>query len=197
MVTSPAARHPHPIKDAAGKHVLPVPYFSQTGPHADHAPGDCGPACICSVVHYLTEYEPSVNQVARAGGIPKDAEWSSMQQLAKAARRYGVDVWFHRPIQKKRIVKEIKAGYPVVCLVKYDLLATDDDPNQADFNFAHFVLVVGFGHETVIYHDPYRIEGDEFGEFRETRWSVFLKALMSTSKTPGNAYDGHGMTFND
>jgi len=184
-----------PVQDLEGRTVLPVPYISQNGPGADHAPGDCGPACVAMVVHYLTDNDPTVNAVSLAGGVQKDARWSSLQQNAKAARFYGLKARNVRPLTPDAIVKEIKAGFPVMALVKYDLLSTAEDPNQSSFKGAHFVLLVGFSPKTVILHDPNRISGDEFGAFRELSWSVFNKAHGSTDKTPGNSYNNHGITF--
>jgi hypothetical protein len=201
-------------QDLDGSRVLPVPYIRQHGPGADHAPGDCGPACVAMAVHFLTDHEPSVNAVSLAGGVPEDAYWSSLQQNAQAARFYGLKARHVRPLTRERITKEIAAGFPVLALVKYDLLSTDDDPNQDAYAGAHFVLIVGYasppegqspdgplsggtegGRGTVILHDPNRLCGDEFGAFRELPWSVFNKAHGSTDKTPGNSYNYHGITF--
>jgi hypothetical protein len=185
-----------PIQDQDGRAVLPVPHISQWSPTANRAPGDCGPACIAMVVHYLTDERPTVNEVSVECDVPKGAKWASLSQLARGARNYGLKVYHVRPLTNKRICDEIDAGRPVVALVKYDLLSTIASPNQdKNFKGAHFVLCVGYGHGTVIFHDPDRLSGDEFGEFRETPWRVWDKAAGSTSKTPGNAHNYHGLTF--
>ena len=75
--------NPGPVTHPDGRHVLPVPYFNQWGPDADYAPGDCGTACVCSAVHFLTDKSPTVNDVSQAGGIQKGARWASITQLAK------------------------------------------------------------------------------------------------------------------
>ena len=190
-----ADRRPQPIQDLEGRHVLPVPYISQNGPGANHAPGDCGPACVAMAIHFLTDHEPTVNQVSLAGGIVKGARWSTMEQNTKAARHYDLQPKHVRPLTIDQIEKEIKAGFPILALVKYDLLATDEDPNQSSFNGAHFVLIVGFSPRTIIIHDPNRLTGEKFGEFREIDRPVFAKAHGSTAKTSGNSRNFHGVTF--
>lgn len=184
-----------PILEDAGYTILPVPYFSQWAHDAGYAKGDCGPACVAGAVHFLTDHTPSVDDCSKAAGLAPEAKWASLAQIAKAGRKYGLKVRHTRPLQRDRIEKEIKAGFPVVALVKYDLLSSQDDPNQDGYNGAHFVLLIGFSEETVVMHDSDRLFGDTFGACREKPWGVFIKALMSTSKTPGNAYDGHGITF--
>ena len=180
-----------------GTHILPVPYVSQWSPTATHAPGDCGPACITMAIEYLTDNCPTVDAVSVAGDVPKGAQWSSLTQLARAARRYGLKAKHVRPLTRDQIVTEIDAGFPVLALLKYDLLSTVDDPNQdGKYTSAHFVLIVGHSPKTAIFHDPNRLSGEAFGQFREKPWDVFLTAMGSTSKTPGNMYDNHGMTFN-
>ena len=182
---------------APGTHVLPVPYISQWSPTAQHAPGDCGPTCVTMVIEYLTHNAPTVDAVSIAGDVPKGAHWSSLTQLARAAQRYGLKAQHVRPLTRERIIKEIDAGFPALALVKYDLLATPDDPNQdAKYTSAHFVLIVGYSPTAVIFHDPNQLSGEKFGPFREKPWDVFLNAMGHTSKTPGNQFDNHGMTFN-
>ena len=181
---------------ATNRNTLSVPYLSQWSPTAAHAPGDCGPACIAMVIHYLTDQAPTVDDVSIAGDVPKGAPWSALSQLARAARRYDLRAQHVRPLTRARIETEIAAGFPTLALVKYDLLSTGDDPNQdAKYTSAHFVLIVGYTPDTVLFHDSNRLSGDEFGEFREKPWDVFLNAMGSTSQTPGNALNDHGMTF--
>lgn len=184
--------------------ILDVPYFSQWGEDADYVKtGDCGPAAITGAIHYLTSYTPTVDEVAKAAGMGRDDKWSNFGQLIKACAAFGLTARHVRPLTSERIIDEIQRGRPVLALVKYDVLATPADPNQDDFAGAHFVLIVGVQlgpgpqqpHGFVVYHDPDRLRGDRFGEFRVTPWDRFILALGSTSQTPGNSYDDHGMVF--
>jgi hypothetical protein len=146
-------------------------------------------------VHFLTAHSPTVDEVSAKTGVERGAEWSSLAQLAKGARRYGLKVRHVRPLRRGEIVKQIKAGFPVLALVKYDLLSTDEDPNQDNFRGAHFVLVIGASDHTVIFHDSDRLSGEKFGEFREKPWPVFETAHGSTAQTEGNSFNYHGMVF--
>lgn len=176
---------PNPIQDKQGAVILPVKYISQHGPGARHAPGDCGPACVAMAIHYLTDEQPTVDEVARSGNVPYDATWSSLKQLATAARCFGLKARHIRPLTRQFITDSIDGGFPLLALVKYDVIQPDQPAK------AHFVLIAGYTPDTVLYHDPY----DQTGEFEERTWPQFLEALGSTSQTKGNAYDNHGMLF--
>jgi ABC-type bacteriocin/lantibiotic exporter with double-glycine peptidase domain len=184
-----------PIQDTDGRLVLPVPYLSQWSPTARRAPGDCGPADLAMAIHYLTDHDPTVDEVAIAAGMDQGDQYTDFQQLAKAARQYGLSVRYVRPLTRGTIETQIRNGRPVLALVKYDILSTRDNPNQDSFKGAHFVLCVGYSDDSVIFHDSDRLSGEEFGAFREKPWAIFLQALASTSQTPGNTQDNHGMLF--
>jgi len=192
----PSPPPPSPIQGLDGRIVLPVPYLSQWSPTARHAPGDCGPASLAMAIHYLTDQRPTVDEVAIAGEVPEGARWANLTQIARAARRYSLKPRHVRPLTKDMIAEQLATSRPVLALLKYDLLNTPDDPNQDNgFKGAHFVLIVGGSEDTAIFHDPDRLSGDQFGEFREKTWEVFMNACGSTSQTPGNAYNYHGMVF--
>lgn len=174
-----------PIQDTDGRHVLPVKWTSQHTVSAQHAPGDCGPACVCMAVHHLTELQPTVDQVSIAGGVPKNADWASLRQMQRAAQHFGIGGRFVRPMKPERIEQEIKAGMPVVVLVNYAELL-EDRPEKA-----HFLLIVGFSPSSFIYHDS----NEPDGRFIEMERSKFLNAMNTTSRTPGNANNNHGICF--
>jgi ABC-type bacteriocin/lantibiotic exporter with double-glycine peptidase domain len=186
---------PSIVRNPTDRIVLPVPYFSQWGPTATWTANDCGPACITMVVHYLTEHTPTVDDVSGAAGIEKNAESSNFGELATACRRYGVKAQYVRPLRRVRIEEEIANDHPILTLVKYDMLGTAEDPNQDDFAGAHFVIIAGFDKNVVLIHDPDRLRGDDFGEFREVPWDQFLKAMASVHLTKGNDHSNHGMLF--
>lgn len=181
-----------PIDDGEGMRVLPVPWVGQWGPTANRSSGDCGPACLASVVRFLTDHrDVTVDEVAVACGQPAGSRWADFVQLGRGARHYGLVPHYRRPLGWGEIVAEIEAGCPVLALIKYNVLPG----NQDSYAGAHFVLVVGYSEDGVIFHDPDRLSGDEFGEFREVERSAFLEALGSTSKTPGNTFDNQGLLF--
>lgn len=181
-----------PDEDQDGRKVLPVPYLCQWSPTAQRAPGDCGPACVAMAIHYFTDQSPTIDQVSIACQVPPGAEWTSLTQLAKGARAHGLKVTHRRPLTREEIEAEIENNRPVVALIKYDELPH----NQDSFNGAHFCLVAGIDIETIIIHDPDRLSGNTFGEFREVSWTDFLRALGSTSETEGNSYNNHGLLLN-
>jgi hypothetical protein len=119
------------------------------------------------------------------------------------SRNYGLSTSYVRPLESKRIIEELQAGNPIIALVKYDLLSTKEDPNQDHYAEAHFVLIVGIHigpkvqppEGSIIYHDPDRISGEEFGAFRETPWSTFIAAMGATSQTAGNSHNYQGMVI--
>ena len=173
------------IQDTDGRHVLAVPWLSQHTVTAQHAPGDCGPACITMVIHHLTDLQPTVDQVSIAGGVPKGADWASLQQLQRSSHSFGIGARFIQPITATRIEQEITAGMPVLILANYATL-NKDRPEKA-----HFLLVVGFSPATIIYHDSNKPDG----AFIETERSTFRNAMRRTSRTPGNTTDNHAITF--
>lgn len=169
--------------------VLPVPWLGQWSQTARRAPGDCGPASIAMAVHYFTDQEPTVDEVSQACGVAPGARWASLTKCAKGARAYGLKATHVRPLTQSRIEDEIRASRPVIALIKYGKLLDNQDP----FNGNHFILIIGIDVSTVIIHDPDRLSGSTFGEFRELQWTNFLHALGSTSKSPGTAYNNHGI----
>jgi hypothetical protein len=182
--------HGAPIQDPAGRYVLPVPYLSQNGPQARLAPGDCGPACVAMAIHYLTPAEPTIDEVSEAGRVQPGARYASLEQVARGARTYHLKPTLCRPLSRDKIKEQIITGKPIVALVNYGMLPDNQDTN---YKGAHFVLVVGYSLDTCIFHDPDRLSGEVFGEFREISWPVFLNALGTVSRTPGNSYDNTGI----
>jgi hypothetical protein len=179
-----------PIQDLAGRYILPVPYLSQWSPTAKRAPGDCGPATVTMAIHYLTPAEPTIDEVSEASQVQPGAHYAGLEQVARGARIYHLKPTLCRPLTRDKIKEQIGAGRPIIALVNYGMLPDNQD---AGFKGAHFVLIVGFGPDTCIFHDPDRLSGDEFGEFREISWPVFLNALGTVSRTPGNSYDNTGI----
>jgi hypothetical protein len=192
------------------RYVLPAPYLSQWSPTAQYAPGDCGPACLAMAVHLLTDERPTVDEVSQAAGMKPGAQWTNFSHIAKAGRQYDLVTNYVRPLKSERIIEEIQDGNPIIALVKYDLLSTPDSPNQdIKFKGAHFVLIVGIQigpqekhpvgagspRPSIIFHDPDRLSGQTFGEFREAPWHTFMAAMGATSKTPGNSHNDQGMVI--
>ena len=173
------------IQDTDGRHVLAVPWLSQHTDTAQHAPGDCGPACITMVIHHLTDLQPTVDQVSVAGGVPKGADWASLRQLQRSSHHFGIGALLIQPVTATRIDQEINAAMPLIVRDNYATL-NKDRPEKA-----HFLLVVGFSPSSIIYHDSNKPDGS----FIETERSTFLNAMRRTSRTPGNTTDNHAITF--
>lgn len=170
---------------------LPVPYLCQWGPNANRSPGDCGPACVAMAVHYLTDQRPTVDEVATACGQPEKSNYTNLTQVSKGARAYGLKTTYTHPLTRPIIQHQLNQERPIIALVNYGRLPD----NQDDYTGAHFLLLVGCGNEHVIVHDPDRLSGESFGEFRHIPWADFLDALGSTAQTPGNSRNNHGIVL--
>jgi hypothetical protein len=146
---------------------LPAFYFSQwdrpgtidsIDVDADDRRGDCGPACLTSIIAHLKREYPTVDQVATACGQPTagpGANYTNHYQLRQGAAYYGVTLASRTPGNRRPLTvfmckEEVFAGRPVIALINYgtlrDRLAYFPAAiqNQDSFRGAHFVLVVGY-----------------------------------------------------
>jgi len=133
---------------------LPVPYFSQwdrpgevdgVPVDADRSPGDCGPACIAMWLHFASEqHRPTVDEAAIAAGQTPGGRYTTINQLYQAARHFGLELEWARPLGLARIREELDDGRPALLLIHYGALEGRQDQN---YRAGHFVLAVGYGED--------------------------------------------------
>lgn len=171
--------------------LLPVPWVSQNSPTARRSPGDCGPACLTMIVWYLTDKLPTVDEVAIACDQPAGSDWSNFGQLARGARAFGLAPTYVNPLTRNQICTELDIGRPVLALINYGQIPD----NQDNYKDAHFIVIAGYNDKRVVFHDPNRLWGDDFGVYRTAPWDLFLKALGTTHELKSNTQSNQGMVF--
>jgi hypothetical protein len=186
-------------------HLLDIPYFSQWDiPDADDRPGDCGPACVCSIVHLFTTFRPTVDDVATRAGqaTTGTGKWyTNHSQLRVAASSYGVALASRSPagairipLTVEEIESEIRAGRPVIALVNYGVLDDMTGGNQDSFRGGHWVLVVGYNDRHFFVHDPdFKGSRRHEGRNRALPRVAFVRALSTTAQTAGNNFNNQGL----
>jgi len=181
-----------------GKSILDVPYLSQWDiPDADDRPGDCGPACVAMLAHFLTSYRPTVDQAASAAGQPiagVGRYYTNHAQLIHAANVYGPKLKTQRPLTVEMLESEIDSGRPAIALVNYGALSAYG--NQDDYRGAHWLLVVGYDDEHIYVNDS-NFWGDRRDEGRQRKIPrpAFDQAMGTVSETPGNSFDWQGLVM--
>lgn len=152
-----------------GTALLNVPYLSQWGAGADQRRGDCGPACIAMLSHYLTAQRPTVDQAATACGQPTSgvgANYTGYPELLRGAAAYGVALQArnkYRPpaLTYDLLQSQVNQGKPSIVLLHYGVLRdrTNGIPDiikNQDQNYArgHWCLFIGYDEGGVYLHDP-------------------------------------------
>jgi hypothetical protein len=152
------------LRDRAGKAVgdvpqpwqkiLDVPWLSQLGRGAEYAVGDCGPACVAMLLRWRGTAGVAVDDVARATGRPAGFVSAHVLDLIGAARRWGLGLWWAKGLALADLRREIEAGYPAIALVHYPSLPARVRYDKS-YQECHFVVVMGWTDDAVLYHDPY------------------------------------------
>jgi len=151
------------IKDHAGppsNNPLPVPWLSQLGDDADFAPGDCGPACLAMWLRYLGHDDITVDDVSEMSGRPPGYRYTLPAHLYYTAKEWGVTLYWQHHLRTDNIRAEIDAGRPVIALVHYGALP-EFVRFDSRYKAGHWLLVVGYTDEQIIYLDPYWTEGGQ------------------------------------
>ena len=152
------------------EHRLLVPYLSQLdGTDVDYAPGDCGPANVAMALNYFGR-NVTVDQVSQATGLPAGFLFTNYDQLNTAALVFGYTVEHTINNLSEKIKSSIDSGKPVIALINYAKLPTTNK-YDLNYNHGHFLLIVGYTENEVIYHDPYWHNQD--GAFKRLTWEQF------------------------
>lgn len=162
---------------------LDIPWISQLGPAASYGTGDCGFACVTMLVRYLTEHEPSVDDVAKRKGMPAGFRSAHIvYDLVPAAQMYGVRLRWDAGVTVEDLLEDLQAGRPAIALVKYDALPTRYDKR---YNNNHYIVVAGATENHVVYHDPYWPPEYDRGQFMMLHQHAFIRAWASNLSSVG------------
>ena len=191
-------REPLPVK-----RILPVPYLPQWGVGADARRGDCGPANVAMLAHYLTDKRPTVDQAAAACGQPIPSSSTSFGDLQRGVAFYGVKLsacgpWNKTPLTLDIFKRAIDLGKPSIALINYGVLRhmTDADERAVknwdrNYNKGHWVVFVGYDADGVYVHDPNYPPPMNDGNARWLPVCAFVAAL--TVPAEGNRYGSGGL----
>lgn len=166
---------------------LNVPWLSQLGPNASYAPGDCGAACLAMLISFAGR-RVTVDEVSKASGKSAGYTLMSFQELINAAARFDISL-AHEASGLADICADIDAGRPVIALVNYKSLPHYNRYSAA-YNAGHYLLVVGYDADCILYHDPFW-PLDSRGAFRALTREDFSRAY--TTIAPGNTRAPHAL----
>lgn len=185
------------------------PYMSQWDLTAKARPGDCGPAVLAMLIHGLTDYRPTVDEVATACGQPtkgKGRWYTNHAQLRRGAEFYDITLGtrskYRPPIYDwDLIVAELENGRPSIALLHYGVLydSLKKHPNyiqnqDVGYRRGHWVAVVAVGGTWVEVQDP-DFWGDRRldGNYRRIPIEVFKDALKAVA--PGCTVGNQGLVI--
>ncbi|HEY9205132.1 MAG TPA: C39 family peptidase [Candidatus Methanoperedens sp.] len=140
---------------------IKVPYFKQESWYA------CGPACMRMVLAYFG-FIKTEKEVMEACGTTELGTTST--QISTAFQKFGIKASSVKNANIEDLKHEINEGRPVIVLV---------DPSHiygGISGFGHFIVIVGFKDEEIIYHDP----DEPHGESIKCELEAFLMAWNAT-----------------
>lgn len=158
---------------------LEVPWLSQLGDKANLARGDCGTACVAMLANFKGQ-ACTVDDVSRAIGHPFQS--LSFDELVSVARTFGVQLVYQHGWLVSTMLAEVEAGRPMIALVNYQSLPALAR-FQATYNAGHYIVMVGYDDQHIIYHDP-NWPTAEGGAFRMVTQAEFNTAY--STRAPGN-----------
>ena len=140
---------------------IKVPYFKQENWYT------CGPACLRMVLAYIGIIKTE-NEVTEACNTTELG--TTPIQIAETFQKFGVIASSVKNANIDDLKHEIEEGRPVIVLI---------DPSHmygGISGFGHFIVIVGFEDEKIIYHDP----DEPNGEYIKYELEAFLKAWNAT-----------------
>lgn len=149
---------------------LKIPYFKQESWYT------CGPACLRMVLAFFgiarTETE-----------VMKECDTTELGtttiKLSTAAYKFGLKSSPLKNAKMEYLRNELKNGRPVIVLL---------DPSHlygGISGFGHFIVIVGFSDEEIIYHDPDVTEGEYMhidGVTFQNAWEATRRWMISMEK---------------
>jgi len=153
---------------------LEIPWLSQMGPGAGYAPGDCGAATLAMWLRHLG-HDVAVDDVSRATGRPPGFRFLRVGDLIRAARQWGMELYWRRGLGMDDLIEELEAGRPAIALIHYPSLPQNHryDPR---YPYGHFILIAGCDRDSIIYHDPYWPPDSGRGAYEEIPRADFERA---------------------
>lgn len=177
------------LLEGPSKHLLAVPWIGQNVPSVttdDYSNSDCGPACVAMWLNYLRASVPvTVDDVSKATGLPVGYKYTIPGNLITAAAKWNLKLDRVINLSPAAIRAQIDAGNPSIILVHYGSLEKRWDAN---FTGGHYVIVVGYTDDTVIYNDPYW--PTDAGHNLEMRWPLFIQAMQDCTKDSNTPNQG-------
>ena len=140
---------------------IKVPYFKQESWYT------CGPACLRMVLAYLGIIRTE-KEVTEACGTTELGTTST--QISAAFQKYGIKASSVKNANIEDFKQEINERRPVIVLI---------DPSHiygGVGGFGHFIVVVGFKDDEIVYHDP----DEPDGENMKCAFETFLQAWNAT-----------------
>ena len=139
-----------------GVKTLDYPWIGQNTPSNtdDMSNSDCGPACVAMLVN--AKRKPAdfitVDAVSRATGLSTGYTYTLPSQLITAGVKYNVPLERVFSVTAAKLRGYIDNGLAAIALVHYGSLVERFDKS---FIRGHWVLVLGYTPDAIIYHDPY------------------------------------------
>jgi uncharacterized protein YvpB len=130
----------------------------------------------------------TVDDVSKATGRPAGYTSASFQELINAAARFNVSLERVSPTLEN-ICADVDNGRPVIVIVNYKSLPLYNRSDPA-YNAGHYILIVGYEDDCVLYHDPYWKEATR-GAYRSLTRADFMRAYTSIAE--GNMRAPHAL----
>jgi ABC-type bacteriocin/lantibiotic exporter with double-glycine peptidase domain len=181
-----------PAQPAPGGKRLLVPWIGQNVDSVttdDYTKSDCGAACVAMLINTFRGGQGvTVDEVSKATGLQAGYKFASFQELMNAAARFNVALEHVSPTLEN-IFADIDNGRPVIVIVNYKSLPLYNRSDPA-YNAGHYIVVVGYEDDCILYHDPYWKEATR-GAYRSMTREDFMRAY--TSIAPGNSRAPHAL----
>ena len=176
-----------PVEPDQGKR-LQVPWVSQLGPGASFAPGDCGPACVTSWLHFSGHDTLTVDDISKQTGQPSGFRYTGAAQLMKIMRSYDLNTHWTRYLTLSDLYSEINDGHPCIVLVQYNKLPSRVRYDHS-YKSGHWILIVGYTEDGIVYHDPYfpSTAGGAFVEIDDDEFDLAWKSTPDSGNSPRQA----------
>jgi hypothetical protein len=161
---------------------MQVPYVSQWDETARLSRGDCGIVAACMIALWRG-IQTTPDQMLKEAGLPIGRHIYDFPDVIRAGKAVGLRLRYHYPSPWNFIRAELKAGRPVITLLRYGMISH----NQDDFDGSHFWTCIGYDDDNVYVNDPnfwgaYR----EKGAMRCIPLKEFKKAIGPALLPTGN-----------